>query len=57
MSLQFAASKKGFGEESAHLMCLNQYIIDAHERFKEFFDECRDVSELEDEFDVDQVRQ
>ena len=26
--LQFAASKKGFGEESAHLISLNQYIID-----------------------------
>ncbi len=36
-------------------MCLNQYIIDAHEKFKEFFTECCNVPELEEEFDVDQV--
>ncbi len=35
-------------------MCLNQYIIDAHERLKGFFDSCRDVAEPEDEFSVDQ---
>ena len=32
----------------------DQYIIEAHERFKEFFSDCCDVRELEDEFDVDQ---
>lgn len=35
-------------------MCLNQYIIDSHERFKEFFLDCCNVPELEEEFDVDQ---
>ena len=35
--LQFAASKKGFGEESEHLMCLNPFIIECHDRFKQFF--------------------
>ena len=32
--LQFAASNKGFGGDSAHLECLNSYIIEAHQRFK-----------------------
>ncbi len=53
--LQFAASKKGFGEESAHLSCLNNYIIDAHERFRNFFYECCQVEDLEEHFAVDQV--
>ena len=35
--LQFAASKKGFGEESAHLMSLNQYIIDGKVSFGSCF--------------------
>ena len=55
--LQFAASKKGFGDESAHLKCLNAYIVDAHERMKAFFRECcTDVAEPEEEFAMDQVR-
>lgn len=53
--LQFAASKKGFGEESAHLMCLNQYIIESHEKLKQFFLECCLVPEPEEEFAMDQV--
>jgi hypothetical protein len=52
--LQFAASKKGFGEESPHLTCLNQYIIEAHEKLKTFFRDCCDVSDPEDEFNMDQ---
>ena len=51
--LQFAASKKGFGEESAHLTSLNPYIVDSHERFKEFFADCVRVAEPEDEFRMD----
>ncbi|XP_059079464.1 ras GTPase-activating-like protein IQGAP1 [Tigriopus californicus] len=51
--LQFAASKKGFGEESAHLMCLNQYIIESHDKFKAFFADCCRVPEPEEEFAID----
>ena len=38
--LQFAATKKGFGEESPHLVVLNPYIVECHEKFKKFFQEC-----------------
>lgn len=43
--LQFAATKKGFGDESPHLMCLNAYIVECHEKFKKFFQECCQVSQ------------
>jgi len=46
--LQFAASKKGFGEESPHLAPLNAWIVDAHERMKAFFADCVNVPDLED---------
>lgn len=52
--LQFAASKKGFGEENAHLVCLNQYIIESHEKLREFFRDCCSVQEPEEEFSMDQ---
>ncbi|PSN41711.1 Ras GTPase-activating-like protein IQGAP2 [Blattella germanica] len=50
--LQFAASKKGFGEESKHLMCLNPFIIECHETLKCFFRECCEVEELEEHFSM-----
>ena len=52
--LQFAASKKGFGEESEHLMVLNPFIIECHEKFKLFFARCCSVAEPETHFSVDQ---
>ena len=52
--LQFAASKKGFGDESEHLMCLNPFIIECHEKFKMFFSQCISVPEPEDQFNIDQ---
>ena len=52
--LQFAATKKGFGEESPHLTCLNPYIVECHEKFKKFFSECCGVAEPEDAFCMDQ---
>ena len=42
--LQFAATKKGFADESPHLVRLNSYIIECHEKFKQFFQECCSVS-------------
>uniref|UniRef100_A0A0C9RMV3 IQGAP1 protein n=1 Tax=Fopius arisanus TaxID=64838 RepID=A0A0C9RMV3_9HYME len=48
--LQFAASKKGFGDEATHLMCLNPFIIDCHEKFKKFFRSCCQISALDDHF-------
>jgi Ras GTPase-activating-like protein IQGAP2/3/Ras GTPase-activating-like protein IQGAP1 len=57
--LQFAAAKKGFGEESSFLTTLNPYIIDCHEKFKKFFAECccsDDIAELSEAFSTDQVK-
>ena len=51
--LQFAASKKGFGEESEHLMCLNPFIIECHDKFKHFFNKCITVAEPELQFNID----
>ena len=51
--LQFAASKKGFGEESEHLMCLNPFIIECHDKFKQFFTACISVPEPEVQFNID----
>ena len=51
--LQFAASKKGFGDESEHLMCLNPFIIECHDKFKQFFTRCISVSEPEVQFNID----
>ncbi|XP_075215376.1 ras GTPase-activating-like protein IQGAP1 [Lycorma delicatula] len=50
--LQFAASKKGFGDESPHLQCLNSFLIDCHEVFKQFLRSCCDVEDLERHFSV-----
>ena len=38
--LQAAAMKKGFGEEAPHLIELNNYIVEAHGKFRSFFLEC-----------------
>ena len=35
--LQAAAMKKGFGDEAPHLIELNNYIVEAHDKFKYFF--------------------
>ena len=51
--LQFAASKKGFGEESEHLMSLNPFIIECHDKFKQFFTACISVPEPEVQFNID----
>ena len=52
--LQFAATKKGFGDESPHLIGLNSYIIECHEKFKKFFQEVIKVPDPEDAFCMDQ---
>jgi len=56
--LQFAASKKGFGDESSYLSFLNSYIVECHEKFKKFFKECctaDDIVEPCEAFSIDQV--
>ncbi|CAK9799762.1 Ras GTPase-activating-like protein IQGAP1 [Anthophora plagiata] len=50
--LQFAASKKGFGEEATHLVCLNSFIIECHEKFKSFFRYCCQIEDLEEHFSI-----
>ncbi|XP_043257073.1 ras GTPase-activating-like protein IQGAP1 [Colletes gigas] len=50
--LQFAASKKGFGEEASHLFCLNSFIIECHEKFKQFFRYCCQIEDLEEHFSI-----
>lgn len=52
--LQFAASKKGFGDEASHLKCLNPFIIECHEKFKNFFRHCCEVEEPETVYNVTQ---
>ena len=51
--LQAAAMKKGFGDEAAHLVELNNYIVGAHDKFKHFFMECCGVKDPEDHFMMD----
>ncbi|XP_071537174.1 ras GTPase-activating-like protein IQGAP1 isoform X2 [Panulirus ornatus] len=52
--LQFAASKKGFGDEASHLKCLNPFIVECHEKFKAFFRQCCEVEEPEAVYSVTQ---
>jgi Ras GTPase-activating-like protein IQGAP2/3/Ras GTPase-activating-like protein IQGAP1 len=57
--LQFAAAKRGFGEDSAYLTVLNPYIIECHDKFKKFFAECccsADIVEPGEAFKMDQVQ-
>lgn len=41
-----------FGEESTHLVCLNPFIIECHERFKKFFRHCCQIEELDEHFSM-----
>lgn len=50
--LHYSSTKRGFGEEAKHLECLNQFIIDCHEKFKNFFRHCCQVEELEEHFNI-----
>lgn len=52
--LQFAASNKGFGADSAHLVAMNKYIMEAHTRFKKYFQDICSVEEPEMKFNMDQ---
>lgn len=52
--LQFAASNKGFAGDSAHLSCMNDYIREAHKKFKNFFQVACEVEDPENHFNIDQ---
>ncbi|CAK1540048.1 unnamed protein product [Leptosia nina] len=52
--LHFSAAKKGFGEESSHLRCLNSFIVECHEKMKELFRRCCRGPTLEEYFAVDE---
>ncbi|CAG2216724.1 unnamed protein product [Mytilus edulis] len=52
--LQFAASNKGFGGDSSYLASMNNYIREAHEKFKKFCMEACEVPEPDVWFNVDQ---
>ncbi|KAM3967909.1 ras GTPase-activating-like protein IQGAP1 [Aphomia sociella] len=52
--LHFSAAKKGFGEESNHLRCLNPFIVECHEKMKELFRKCCCGPTLEEYFAVDE---
>ncbi|XP_070211492.1 ras GTPase-activating-like protein IQGAP1 isoform X2 [Littorina saxatilis] len=52
--LQFAASNKGFGGESAYLSSMNDYIRQAHEKFKRYCLNACEVEEPEARFNIDQ---
>ncbi|EEB12424.1 ras GTP-ase activating protein with iq motif, putative [Pediculus humanus corporis] len=51
--LHFAATKKGFGEETKYLKSLNPFIIECHEIMKQFCKNCCAVEELEKHFRID----
>ncbi|KAL4712639.1 hypothetical protein ACJJTC_007936 [Scirpophaga incertulas] len=52
--LHFSAAKKGFGEESRHLQCLNLFIVECHEKMKDLFRRCCRGPTLEEYFAVDE---
>ncbi|KAK6188369.1 hypothetical protein SNE40_004554 [Patella caerulea] len=52
--LQFAASNKGFGGESAYLSSMNDYIRQSHEKFKRYCLAACEVEDPETKFNVDQ---
>ncbi|CAG5135114.1 unnamed protein product, partial [Candidula unifasciata] len=52
--LQFAASNKGFGGESSYLASMNDYIRNAHEKFKKYCLAACDVEDPEVRFNIDQ---
>ncbi|KAL8562627.1 hypothetical protein ACOMHN_011199 [Nucella lapillus] len=52
--LQFAASNKGFGGESAYLSSMNDYIRQSHEKFKKYCLQACEVEEPEVRFNIDQ---
>ncbi|XP_045778410.1 ras GTPase-activating-like protein IQGAP1 [Maniola jurtina] len=52
--LHFSAAKKGFGEESSHLRCLNPFIVECHEKMKDLFRRCCRGPTLEEYFAVDE---
>ena len=43
-----------FGEESMHLMCLNSFIVECHEKFKTFFRKCCQLEDLDKHFNIHQ---
>ncbi|XP_076323140.1 LOW QUALITY PROTEIN: ras GTPase-activating-like protein IQGAP2 [Tachypleus tridentatus] len=51
--LQFASLGKGFGHDTAHLMCLNPFLKRCHENFKNFFRQACTVEEPEEFFNMD----
>ncbi|ROT61787.1 Ras GTPase-activating-like protein IQGAP2 [Penaeus vannamei] len=52
--LQFAASKKGFGDEAITPEVPEPFIIECHEKFKNFFRHCCEVEEPETVYNVTQ---
>uniref|UniRef100_A0A8D8YSY6 Ras GTPase-activating-like protein IQGAP2 n=1 Tax=Cacopsylla melanoneura TaxID=428564 RepID=A0A8D8YSY6_9HEMI len=52
--LQFSAAKKGYGEDTPYLMCLNKFISYCHEKLRVFFDQCCQVSSLEDQYAINE---
>ncbi|KAL0901487.1 hypothetical protein ABMA27_006732 [Loxostege sticticalis] len=52
--LHFSSAKKGFGEESRHLQCLNPFIVECHEKMKDLFRRCCRGPTLEEYFAVDE---
>ncbi|XP_038639978.1 ras GTPase-activating-like protein IQGAP1 [Scyliorhinus canicula] len=52
--LQHAASSKLFDKENCHLGSVNDYLSQAHMKFRRFFQAACEVPELEDRFNVDE---
>ncbi|XP_067829550.1 ras GTPase-activating-like protein IQGAP1 [Heptranchias perlo] len=52
--LQHAASNKMFDKENCHLGSINEYLSQAHQKFRRFFQSACEVPELEDRFNIDE---
>uniref|UniRef100_A0A4W3I1I8 IQ motif containing GTPase activating protein 1 n=1 Tax=Callorhinchus milii TaxID=7868 RepID=A0A4W3I1I8_CALMI len=52
--LQHAAANKMFDKENSHLSSINEYLSQAYQKFRRFFQTACEVPELEDRFNVDE---
>uniref|UniRef100_UPI00358F684B ras GTPase-activating-like protein IQGAP1 isoform X2 n=1 Tax=Myxine glutinosa TaxID=7769 RepID=UPI00358F684B len=52
--LQFAAAGKLFDGESSHMASMNDYLLSAHQKFREFFEEACEVLDPEEMFNIDE---
>lgn len=52
--LQYSSSKIGFGADNPHMENVNEFIIECHEKLKDYYARCCNVEEPEVEYNIDQ---